>query len=320
MTGEFTHGLHDVADDVARAHATGAGLPLERIDARARRLRRRHDATLVIASAAALAVVGLGGAALLERPGLPPAATPSDTATSPTPSGTPTASPTPTDPPTAAQSPTPAVPPPPDGPSAAPWGADDLETLLVDPAAVEAALPALAGLQPMDVPLGGWAMDPSFAVLPTEACRPAITVVLEEPMAFRRVGWSSETANLVQEVVVLADAPAAQAAFAALGTAHQACPEYGGSVPESSGAWYSVADVAGEEAGLPSYRIAGTESGEGHDNAWLLVDVLVDNVIVRTEAFSYAGGVEGTGTATDAAALGDGVERGIEAARAARQS
>lgn len=311
MSTEFARGLHDVADDVARAHSSGPGLPVSRIDTRARRARRRHEVALVVASGAAVVAVVLAGAALVDRTGaVPPAVTPSESpsaSVSPSPKVTPSpeVTPTPDSTPT---------------PGERIWDADDLDALVIDPATLAAILPGLEGLPPTitDVPLGEWGLHPDIVIYPGEECRAALTVVADPPVAYGRAGWASDPANAGQEFVVLADADAAAAAFAALGSAHQACPEYGAALPESSGAWFTVGDVATDTTGLPSYRVAGTEAGEGHENAWLLVDVLVDNVIVRTEVFRYDG--PSAATADEAAAVGDAVVQALEAARAARQS
>lgn len=297
MSTDFARGLHDVADDVARAHTSGPGLPVSRIDTRARRARRRHEATLVVVSGAAVVAVVLAGAALVDRPGVvPPAVTPSES-------------------PSASVSPSPEVTPTPEERI---WGADDLEALILDPATLAAALPGLEGLAGAGVALGDWGLHPDVVVYPGEECRAALTVVVEPPTAFGRVGWDSATATVRQETVALADAEAAAAAFAALGSAHAACPEYGASLPESSGAWHTAASVVTDETGLSSYRIGGTEAGEGNENAWILVDVLIDNVIVRVEIFRYDGPT--AATADEAAAVGEVVEQALEAARAARQS
>jgi hypothetical protein len=303
MSEDFARGLHEVAADVARVHLSGPGLPVARIDARSRRVRRRHEVSVAVASGAVVVAVVLGGAALLDRPGaVPPAVTPSES---------PSSSPSPTP----APSLSPDVEPP---PQEALLGAGDLDRLILDPSALAAVLPGVGDLAQVDEPLGDWGLDPDAVVFPSEECRAATTVVLEQPTAFRRVGWGSMTAMVRQELVVLTDADAATAAFAALGAALEACPEYGASLPGSSGATYEVADVAAGTTGLPSFRVAGTESGEGQRNAWLQVDVLVRNVIVRTAVYLY-GGPE-TASAADASAVGDLLEETIQSALLASSS
>jgi hypothetical protein len=302
MSEDFARGLHEVAADVARAHLSGPGLPIARIDVRSRRVRRRHEVSVAVASGAVVVAIALGGAALLDRPGaIPPAVTPSES---------PSASPTPQ------VSPSPDVEPSP--PQVALLGAGDLDRLVLDPSALATVLPGVGDLAQIDEPLGDWGLDPDVVVHPSEECRAATTVVLEQPTAFRRVGWGSATAAVRQELIVLTDADAASADFSALGATLDACPEYGASSPGSSGATYAVADLAADTTGLPSFRVAGTESGEGQSNAWLQVDVLVRNVIVRTAVYLYSG--PETASGTDAAAVADLVEETIQSALLASSS
>jgi hypothetical protein len=302
MSQDFARGLHEVAADVARAHLSGPGLPIARIDARSRRVRRRHEVSVAVASGAVVVAIALGGAALLDRPGaIPPAVTPSES---------PSSSPSPT------STSSPDVEPSP--PQVALLGAGDLDRLVLDPSALATVLPGVGDLAQVDVPLGDWGLDPDIVIYPGEECRPAMTVVVEPPAGYRSIGWTSTTASVGQEVIVLADADTAASAFVALGAALEACPGYGASLPESSGAFHEVADLATDGAGLPSYRVAGTVSGEGSQNAWVQVDVLVANVILRTEVDLY--GNPDAASAADAAAVADLVEETIQSALLAPSS
>ncbi|WP_024286643.1 hypothetical protein [Cellulomonas sp. KRMCY2] len=95
MSGTFDDRLRDLADRAAEAHASGTGFATTPIKDRARRSRRVHDALVVTVSVAALAVVGVVGAALVDqRPEPPP------------PAGTVAPSPLVTPSPSATQSPT----------------------------------------------------------------------------------------------------------------------------------------------------------------------------------------------------------------------
>lgn len=311
MSGAFRAGAMELADEVARAHGSGPGLPTVEIGARARRRRRRREAGLVVAASAAVAAVALGGAALLDRDVVaPPAGSPSadDSATvepteptEPTrdPRGTPTSSPSPaedaTTPPVALDLLT----------------AADLDRIALDPAALTTALAGLGELAPWTDPTAIiWGLDPAVVVYPDEACRPLLTVVTEAPTDYRIVGWSSDEASVSQEIVVLADEGAAAAAFDAVGRAYQACPEYGASLPEMSGAWHVITTFDAEEEGLRSFRASGSELGEGNENGKVQVDLLVSNVILRTEVYLY--GVT-TSDEAGASAVGDVVERAVQA-------
>lgn len=309
MSGAFRAGALELADEVARLHESGPGLPAAEIGARARRRRRRREAGLLVATSAAVAALALGGAALLDRDVVaPPAGTPSvdDGATvdptEPTdpaegPSGTPASSPSPaedsTTPPVALDALTVA----------------DLDRIALDPAALAAALAGLGELAPWTDPSAiTWGLDPAVVVHPEEACRPLLTVVTQAPTDYRVVGWSSDEASVSQEIVVLADERAAASAFDALGGAYQACPEYGASLPESSGAWHVITTLDAEEEGLRSFRASGSEVGEGNENGKVQVDLLVSNVILRTEVYLY--GVTIAGEA-DASAVAELVERAV---------
>lgn len=309
MSGAFRAGALELADEVARLHEAGPGLPAADIGARSRQRRRRREVGLVAVAGVAVAAVALGGAALLDRgAAAPPAGPPVGESipstvdpTEPTegPSGTPTSSPSPaedaTTPPAALDLLT----------------AADLDRIALDPAALTAALAGLGELAPWTDPASiTWGLDPAVVVYPEEACRPLLTVVTEAPSDYRIVGWSSDEASVSQEIVVLADEGAAAAAFDAMGRAYQACPEYGASLPETSGAWHVITALDVDQEGLRSFRASGSELGEGNENGKVQVDLLVSNVILRTEVYLY--GVTRADEA-DAPAVADVVERAVQA-------
>lgn len=290
MSSTFRAGAQELADEVARAHDAGPGLPTAAIGARSRRARRRHDAALAVGACAAVAVLALGGAAVLDRGVVvPPAGGP----TEPGPTEPGTASPTPTD--TSSADPA--------DPAAGLLGPDDVEGMFLDPAAVGDAIAGLGDLRPFEADLE-WGLRSDVVVEPSEDCRRAITGVLEPPGHFEARLWTSAEGEVVQEVLLLADAEAAAAEFQALTDVLAACPEYGGSVPGSSGAWYVTEHLDDGAGPLPSVRVAGTENGEGNANSRLAVDVLVGNAIVRTEVFRFDGAEDPPpATPAEAAAL-----------------
>lgn len=311
MSGMFRAGAMELADEVARLHESGPGLPAAEIGARSRRLRRRREATLVVVTSAAVGAIALGGAALLDRGAVtPPAGPPSVERSVPATVGE-------TDP---VESPS-STPEPEVGSTVEPapvesLGVADLDRIALDPAVLATALVGLGELKPWttELALGDWGLDPAVVVYPEDACRPLLTVVTGAPSDYRVVGWSSGEASVSQEVVVLADERAAASAFDALGQAYQACPEYGASLPESSGAWHVVAALGVDQDGLPSFRASGSELGEGNENGMIQVDLLVSNVILRTEVYLY--GVTSAGEA-DASAVAEVVERAVQAGLAA---
>lgn len=297
MTQRFGLDLRELADEAAQVHTTGAGLPVARIGARARRARRRHEAAVLAGAGALVAAVALGGAALLGgRTTTPPAGPPSDGA-APTGSTTATATdgaPSPTG------GPDDGAPPVPDG---APLGPSDVAGLMLDPADVSGAIAGLGELTVFDE-APGWGLDPDVQVRPSDACRRAFTVVEEAPAHVETSMWTSDVGHVTQQVLLLDDAAAAAAEMDALRATLRACPEFGASTPGIGGASY-VMDVLGDGAGpLPSIRAAGTESGEGLVNSVVQVDVLVRNALVRVQVLRYGAPDDPVpATAEDAAAL-----------------
>ena len=312
MSTEFRRAAQQLAAEVARVHEAGPGLPVADIGARSRRARRRHEATLMVTSGAAIAVLVLGAAALVDRGGAaPPAAPPSETSpTTPTPTSDETAAPRPTATPTVEASPD-VRPPTPE----VVLGVGDLDRIALDPLALAERIDGLGELVPGDASQITWGLDPAVEIYPSEACRPALTVVVDEPTAYRAITWGSPDASVSQEVVVLSDTGAARSAFAALGASLGACPEYGASLPESSGAWHVVESFGEDAAGLSSYRVAGSELGEGNESWWVQVDVLVANVVLRTEVFLFD---RSAADATDADEIAEVVETAVQAALEAR--
>ena len=74
MNGGFREGLLELADEVARVHDAGTGLPAAEIGALSRRARRRHEARLAVLATAVVAVLVVGAAALVDRGGSAPPA------------------------------------------------------------------------------------------------------------------------------------------------------------------------------------------------------------------------------------------------------
>lgn len=307
MSPDFRRGAQELADEVARAHESGPGLPVGTIGVRARRARRRHDAAVLGASAAVVAVVVLGGAALADRQDVAPPAGPTTPTQAPT-------SPEATEPTTSPETPTPAPGASEEADATAPTSVlapDDLDRLALDPAVLSAAIDGLGELTPSEVDLGGWGLDPAVVIDPSDVCRPALTVVADEPPGFARRGWGSGTASVTQELVVLPDAARAASAFETLGASLDACPEFGASLPGSSGAWHVVASIGHDTAGIVSHRVAGSEWGEGNELWWVQVDALVGNAILRTEVYLFE---EPVASAADADAVAELVEAAIEGA------
>lgn len=169
-------------------------------------------------------------------------------APSPTPSAPvaeqPTASPEPT--PTSSAAPAPGA--------DAVFDATTATSLLLSREDLEQSVPAAAagverrvepGTRPWGLPIGG-------AVMPAE-CTLAVTIVDRAPVHYDAAAWGNDELLFEQEVVVLEDAATARAAFRALVTTLDACPEYAVTFPDTgSGAarteW--VADPAIEGQGV----------------------------------------------------------------------
>ncbi len=77
MSGGFRAGLLELADEVARVHDGGTGLPAAELGALSRRARRRHEARLAALGAAVVVALAVGAVALVDRGGsAPPAGDP----------------------------------------------------------------------------------------------------------------------------------------------------------------------------------------------------------------------------------------------------
>lgn len=305
MSGVFRAGAMELAEEVARAHEAGPGLPAAEIGARSRRRRRRREVGLLAVTGAAVAAVALGGAALLDRgaaapPAGPPVGESIPSSVDPTEpaeraTGAPTSSP--------AEG-SPMAPAPVDVLTAA-----DLDRIALDVDALTAALAGLGELEPWPTEPGiVWGLDPAVVISPQETCRPLLTVVNEAPGDYGVVGWSSGAASVSQELVVLEDERTAASAFEVLEGAYGSCPEVVASLPEMGGARHVVTALGVDEEGLSSLRASGSEWGEGTDSAWIQVDVLVANAILRTEVYVFGAPSAGE---TDASAVGDVVERAV---------
>ncbi|UZN04558.1 hypothetical protein [Cellulomonas sp. S1-8] len=206
-----------------------------------------------------------------------PAPTPTVTSQSPTP----TPSPSPTTSPTPSPSLT-SVPAP--GADAV-FDATTAGTLFVTAADVERAVPGASsgvtrGVEPGTRP---WGL-PEGSVVEPASCTTAVTVVDQPPAHHDATSWFNDEVMIDQDVVVLLDAAAARAAFRALVTTLDECPQYAQVDPGVDGPRWT-ADPALEGQGVfPAIVHDVTVQIEGDSSEQTAGHVLVGNAIVTWTA------------------------------------
>lgn len=173
-------------------------------------------------------------------------------------------------------------------PEAVLFDAADLETLMLGSGELASALPDLGVFKLVDSGQLEWGLSDDSVVQPSEECRRAITVVLEEPAAFEGGRWSSGEVFVSQEVILLADAAAAQNAFTELAATLDKCDEWSAQLPDSESDWYKVGDRQTGTGAFPSVRVAGQATISGGSAPWLEVEVLVGNALVRIDVSDWS--------------------------------
>jgi len=239
----------------------------------------------------------------------------------PSPTLTPVQTPTPTPTPSPKRTPAPAPSPP---GSATVFDVASAQGLFVTDQQLVETIPDAAGgvrrtIGPGQLP---WGLPAGASVLPA-SCTVARTVVeLSPSRGYDARGYATDTVVWVQEVTLLVDPAAARAAFAALVTTVDRCPEYAqvtGTATTTMGTdttatW--TADPAIEGQGLyPSIVQSLRTTAAGQDAVGYRAHLLVGNAIITwTVQTTGASGTAGLGPVDDLAAVVQ--DRALAAVRA----
>ncbi|GIG40106.1 sensor domain-containing protein [Cellulomonas phragmiteti] len=205
----------------------------------------------------------------------------------PTPEVTATPTPTPSPSVTPSPSPTPSPVPPP--------GADAVfdpttaATLFATVADLEGAVPGASGgvtrgLEPGTRP---WGLPEGAGIEPA-SCTAAVTIVSAPPAHHDATSWQNDELTFEQDVVLLLDAAAARAAFRALVTTVDECPQYAQVVPGADGARWTAEPALEGQGVFPAIVHDVTAQVEGDTFQQTTGHVLVGNAILTWTATALA--------------------------------
>jgi len=246
--------------------------------------------TLVLALAA--------GVLLAWRPWAPapaPGAAAPDATASASPTSTGQASPTATSGPTS---------------GAAAFDADSAPALFLTDAELAEAVPMAAGQSLADAAEAQWGLPERSAVDPA-ACTPAVTTTEREPDVFLRRFASDDAVTVIQSVLVLPDAAAAQAAFDALVGTLEDCDAYQQTNPGTDGSAWTADPPTTDRGDVPTVLRTLTLSAEGATSPEVEVTALAGNALVTTTASGVDPEAEPADPATLAGVARSSAERAL---------
>ena len=173
---------------------------------------------------------------------------------------------------------------PPPGASAV-FDATTASTLFATAADLRAGVPGAAdgvtrGLEPGANP---WGL-PSGAAVDPASCTAAVTIVTTPPLHHDATSFYNDVLTYEQDVVLLLDAAAARAAFRALVTTVDECPEYAQVTPDADGARWTAEPALEGQGVFPAIVRDLTVQVEGDTFHQTTGHVLVGNAILTWTA------------------------------------
>lgn len=165
------------------------------------------------------------------------------------------------------------------------FDATTVASLFVTAADVEAGVPAAAagvvrGVEPGTRP---WGLPAGAAVVPA-SCTLALTVVEAPPAHHDATSWVNDEVTFDQDIVLLADAAAARAAFRALVMTVDGCPEYELVLPHDGATRWEAEPAIEGQGVFPAIVHDVTQEATGDDLEQTIGHVLVGNTIVTWTA------------------------------------
>jgi hypothetical protein len=210
---------------------------------------------------------------------------------------------------TATAGPTPsATSPAPSGAGA--FDAGSAPALFLTDAELAEAVPMAAGQSLADAAEAQWGLPERSAVEPS-ACTPAVTTIEREPDVFLRRFASDDAVTVIQSVMVLADAAAAQEAFDALVGTLEDCDAYQQINPGTDGGSWTAEPPTTDGGDVPTVVRRLTLTAEGATSPEVEVTALAGNALVTTTASGVDPAAEPADPATMAAVARSSAERAL---------
>ena len=216
---------------------------------------------------------------------------------------------------TASAAATPTAEPSPSATSPAPsaagaFDAGSAPTLFLTDTELAEAVPLAAGQSLADADEAAWGLPERSAVEPS-ACTPAVTTTEREPDMFLRRFASDDVVTVIQSVMVLADAAAAQEAFDALVGTLEDCDAYQQINPGTDGGSWTAEPPTTDRGDAPTVVRRLTLTAEGATSPEVEVTALAGNALVTTTASGVDPAAEPADPATMAAVARSSAERAL---------
>lgn len=193
---------------------------------------------------------------------------------------------------------------------AAAFDAGSAAALFLTDAELAEAVPMAAGQSLADAAEAQWGLPERSAVEPS-ACTPAVTTTEREPDVFLRRFASDDAVTVVQSVMVLADAAAAQEAFDALVGTLEDCDTYQQTNPGTDGGSWTAEPPTTDGGDVPTVVRRLTLTAEGATSPEVEVTALAGNALVTTTASGVDPSAEPADPATMAGVARSSAERAL---------